>query len=257
MRMKAEDEPETCEHAGAHQRPGQMQNQEPQGEDQFREREIIALRTTNRNLRTKLQMAEVNAKNFAGREAIYVRDRVEGATIINQGRTKLGIAEKRVYEMKKEMDDKQMLMSGIMAEKVHAENKTIKFEEELKTLQGKFDNLWDETTRLYDHTSGKAAQESVAKGIQEMATVLEKLKLAVDGIKKDQIEIFKGAIEENEGAMMEGEVEPTPNCTGKKRERSRSAGSIERTPELVIAGGGKTAEPTRWLKLADVRANRV
>ena len=52
-----------------------------------------------------------------------------------------------------------------------------------------------------------------------MAMVLEKLQMAVDGIKKDQIEIFKGAIEENEGAMMEGEVEPTPNCTGKKRER--------------------------------------
>ena len=41
LRMKAEDEPETCEHAGAHQRPGQMQNQELQ--EQFGEQEINAL----------------------------------------------------------------------------------------------------------------------------------------------------------------------------------------------------------------------
>ena len=33
------------------------------------------------------------------------------------------------------------------------------------------------------------------------------------------------------------------------RTGSRSAGSIARTPELEIAGGGKTAEPQRWLKL--------
>ena len=49
---------------------------------------------------------------------------------------------------------------------------------------------------------------------------------------------------------MEAEVEPTPNCTGKKRERSRSAGNIDpRTPEPAMAGGGKTAAPARWLKL--------
>ena len=46
-----------------------------------------------------LQMAELNSRNFAAREAIYVRDRAEGARIIRQGRTKLGAAEKRVYEM--------------------------------------------------------------------------------------------------------------------------------------------------------------
>ena len=37
-------------------------------------------------------------------------------------------------------------------------------------------------------------------------------------MKKDHVEIFKGAIEEDE-VEMEAEVQPTPNCTGKKRER--------------------------------------
>ena len=113
-------------------------------------------------------------------------------------------------------------------------------------MKGKFDNLWNETNRLYDLTSVKATQECVTKGIQDLVMVLEKLQVAVDGIKQDQIEIFKGAIEEDE-VEMEVEVEPTPHRTGQKRERSRSAGSIARTPEPAIAGGGKAAEPARWL----------
>ena len=49
---------------------------------------------------------------------------------------------------------------------------------------------------------------------------------------------------------MEAEVEPTPKRTGQKPERSLSAGSIARSPELVIAGRGKTTVPQRWLDLA-------
>ena len=85
-------------------------------------------------------------------------------------------------------------------EKVHQENKAIKLEEELETLQGDYEHLWDETTRLFNHASGRAAHESVGKGIQETSTVLEKLQLAVEVMKKDHVEIFKQA---------------TPNCTGK------------------------------------------
>ena len=58
-------------------------------------------------------MAELNSRNFAAREAIYVRDRAEGARIISQGRTKLGQAEKRIYELKKELADKQLFMQRI------------------------------------------------------------------------------------------------------------------------------------------------
>ena len=43
---------------------------------------------------------------------------------------------------------------------------------------------------------------------------------------------------EEDGVDMEAEVEPTPKRTGNKRERSLSAGSIVRTSELAIAGGG-------------------
>ena len=58
-------------------------------------------------------------------------------------------------------------------------------------------------------------------------------------IKKDRIDIFEGAgMNEEDGVDMEAEVEPTPKRTGNKRERSLSAGSIVRTSELAIAGGG-------------------
>ena len=95
----------------------------------------------------------------------------------------------------------QMHMTRLVAEKVHAENRADKMEEEQKTLQGKFDNLWNETNRLYDLTSGKA--------IQDLSMVLEKLQVAVDVIKQDQIDIFEGATEGG-GVEMDAEILPTP-----------------------------------------------
>ena len=66
---------------------------------------------------------------------------------------------------------------------------------------------------------------------------------------KEHVEIFKPATEEDE-TKMDAEVEATPNCTGKKREHSRSAGSCDpRTSDPALAGGGKTAEPA-WLRMA-------
>ena len=41
----------------------------------------------------------------------------------------------------------QMHMTRLVAEKVHAENRADKLEEEQKALQGKFDNLWIEMNR--------------------------------------------------------------------------------------------------------------
>ena len=58
-------------------------------------------------------MLEVNARSFEGKEAVYTRDRAEG----------------NIYELKKELEEKQMLLSGMHGEKVHQENKAIKLEE--------------------------------------------------------------------------------------------------------------------------------
>ena len=126
--------------------------------ERAREQEVNALRIATKNLRTRLQMSDMNTRSFAGKEAVFVRDRAEGSNIISQGRTKLGQAEKRIYELKKKLDDKQLLLSGMHAGKVHAENKAIKLEDALETLQGEYDHLWEETNRLFNHTSGKAQQ---------------------------------------------------------------------------------------------------
>ena len=87
-------------------------------------------------------------------------------------------------------------------------------------------------------------------GIQEMSAVLAKLQLSMEELKKEHVEIFRQATEDDE-TEMEPEVEATPNCTGtkrKNRERSRSADSLNpQTPAPAGAGGGKTAT---WLRMA-------
>ena len=75
---------------------------------------------------------------------------------------------------------------------MNADNKADKFEEEKEALQDKFDHLWVEMLRLYDLASGKAAQECVANGVQELSMILEKLQVAVKVIKQDKIDIFEG-----------------------------------------------------------------
>ena len=61
---------------------------------------VYALRTANKNLRTRVHMLEVNARSFEGKEAVYTRDRAEGTNMINQGRVRLGQAEKTVYPLR-------------------------------------------------------------------------------------------------------------------------------------------------------------
>ena len=43
--------------------------------------------------------------------------------MINQARAKLGQSEKKVSDLNKELEEKQLLLSGMYAEKVHAVNK--------------------------------------------------------------------------------------------------------------------------------------
>ena len=148
----------TTTHAGRGRGGAEPRGDGNDARERAREQEVNALRIATKNMRTRLQMSEVSARSFAGKEAIFMRDRVEGSNIISQGRTKLGQAEKRIYELKKKLDDKQLLLSGMHAGKVHAENKAIKLEDALETLQGEYDHLWEETNRLFNHTSGKAQQ---------------------------------------------------------------------------------------------------
>ena len=224
-----------------------------QGRERAKDQELQAQRTANRNLRTRVGMLEATLKGREEKEskkdAVYARDRAEGNNMINQTRAKLGQSEKKVSDLNKEMEEKQLLLSGLYAEKVHAVNKATRVEDELEELKGDYQHLWKEIKRLYDHTSGRAAKESVGKGIQEISAVLEKLQLSVEELKKDHEEIFREASEED-GTEMEAEIEATPNCTGNKRqrERSRSLGSGPdlRTPAPAVVQVGKTAT---WLRL--------
>ena len=224
-----------------------------QGRERAKDQELQAQRTANRNLRTRVGMLEATLKGReekdSKKDAVYARDRIEGNNMINQTRAKLGQSEKKVSDLNKEMEEKQLLLSGLYAEKVHAVNKAARVEDELDELKGEYQNLWKETKRLYNHTSGRAAKGSVEKGIQEMSAVLEKLQLSVEELKKEHVELFRPATEED-GTEMEAEIEATPNCTGNKRqrERSRSLGSSPnlRTPAPAVVGVGKTAA---WLKL--------
>ena len=68
----------------------------------------------------------------------------------------------------------------------------------------------------YNHSSGRAAKESVGKGILEISAVLEKLQLSMEEMKKEHVEIFRQATEDDE-TEMDPEVEATLNCTGTKR----------------------------------------
>jgi hypothetical protein len=111
--------------------------------------------------------------------------------MINQARAKLGQSGKTVYDLKKELEEKQLLLSGMYAEKVHAVNEATKVQDELDELKDDYGHLWSETKRLYNHSSGRAAKESVGKGIQEMSAVLEKLQLSMDEMKKEHVEIFR------------------------------------------------------------------
>ena len=54
--------------------------------------------------------------------------------MINQARAKLGQSEKKVSDLNKELEEKQLLLSGMYAEKVHAVNKAARMEDELDEL---------------------------------------------------------------------------------------------------------------------------
>ena len=98
-----------------------------QGRDRAREHELQAQRTANVNLRTRVGMLEATLKGCEEKEskkdAVYARDRMEGNNLINQTRAKLGQSEKKVSDLNKELEEKQLLLSGLNAEKVHAVNK--------------------------------------------------------------------------------------------------------------------------------------
>ena len=44
------------------------------------------------------------------KDAVYARDRMEGNNLINQTRTKLGQSEKKVSDLHKELEEKQLLL---------------------------------------------------------------------------------------------------------------------------------------------------
>jgi hypothetical protein len=110
-----------------------------QGRERAREQEVYALKTANKNLRTRVHMLEVTARGFEGKEAVYARDRMEGNNMINQARARMGQAEKTIYELKKELEEKQLLLSGMYGEKVYQENKVTKVQDELEALKGDYD----------------------------------------------------------------------------------------------------------------------
>ena len=71
----------------------------------------------------------------AKKDAVYARDRMEGNNLINQTRKMLGQPEKKVSDLNTEMEEKQLLLSGMYAEKVHAVNKAARMEDELDELK--------------------------------------------------------------------------------------------------------------------------
>ena len=84
-------------------------------------------------------MLEVTLKGCEEKDskkhAIYERDMMEGNNMINQARAKLGQSEKKVSDLNKELEEKQLLLSGMYAEKVHAVNKAARMEDELDELK--------------------------------------------------------------------------------------------------------------------------
>ena len=63
-------------------------------------------------------------------------------------------------------------------------------EDELDELKGDYQHLWKETERLFNHTSGRTAKESVGKGIQEISAELQ---LSMEEMKREHEGIFREA----------------------------------------------------------------
>ena len=58
-------------------------------------------------------------------------------------------SEKTVYDLKKELEEKQLLLLGMHAEKVYVVNEATKVQDELDELKDDYGHLWSETKRLY------------------------------------------------------------------------------------------------------------